>query len=232
MTRPRPTVLAHRGASAYAYQNSLSAFRLAREMGADGVELDIHATTDGALVVHHDPLLEGAGIIAELSLAEVRRVPLPNGEQVPVLADVLAVLGSLQVWIEVKTLPAKFDRALLDAIAAHSAPDRCATHAFDHRIIARLGAQAPKLRRGVLSASRPIDPVAQIRAAGASVLWQESSLTDADLVDSVHRAGMEIIVWTANEPGELARLTTLGVDGLCGNYPDRARVAARLPARP
>ena len=232
MPRPRPTVLAHRGASAYAYQNSLSAFRLAREMGADGVELDIHATTDGALVVHHDPMLEGAGVIAELSLAEVRKVSLPNGEPVPVLPDVLAVLGPLQVWIEVKTLPPQVDQHLLEAIAAHSAPERCATHAFDHRIIARLGARAPKLRRGVLSASRPIDPVAQIQAAGASVLWQESSLTDADLVDTVHRAGMEVVVWTANEPAELTRLTGLGVDGLCGNYPDRARVAVGLPARP
>lgn len=232
MARSRPTVLAHRGASGYAYQNSLGAFRLAREMGADGVELDIHATTDGALVVHHDPVLEGAGVIAEHSLAEIRRVPLPNGEPVPVLSEVLAVLGPLQAWIEVKTLPPQFDLQLLRTIAAHPAPERCATHAFDHRIIARLRAQAPTLRCGVLSASRPVDPVAQIRAAGASVLWQEASLTDGDLVDAVHRAGMEVVVWTANEPAELSRLVALGVDGLCGNYPDRARTAAGLPARP
>ncbi|MGH7590814.1 MAG: glycerophosphodiester phosphodiesterase, partial [Gemmatimonadales bacterium] len=60
---PRPAVLAHRGASGYAYQNSLAAFRLAGEMGADGIELDIHATTDGALVVHHDPAVDGVGVI-------------------------------------------------------------------------------------------------------------------------------------------------------------------------
>lgn len=229
---PRPAVLAHRGASAYVYQNSIAAFRLAREMGADGIELDIHATTDGALMVHHDPMLEGVGVIAGHSLKEVRRVTLPNGEPVPTLIEALEAVGPLQVWIEVKTLPAAHDGRLLEAIARGPHPDRYAVHAFDHRIIARLGASTPTLRRGVLSASRPVDPLAQVVAAGAHVLWQESSLTDGDLVAALHAAGKQVIVWSPNDPEELARLTALGVDGLCSNYPDRARVAAGLPLRP
>ncbi|MFI5235523.1 MAG: glycerophosphodiester phosphodiesterase, partial [Gemmatimonadales bacterium] len=168
---PRPVVLAHRGASGYAYENSLASFRLAREMGADGVELDIHATTDGALVVHHDPELAGLGVISAHTLAEVRRVALPNGEPVPVLEEVLAALGAFTIWVEVKTLPPQFDGRLLAMLAA--GPGRYGVHAFDHRIIARLGRQAPALPRGVLSASRPVDPVAQVTAAGASVLWQQ-----------------------------------------------------------
>ncbi|HEU4763903.1 MAG TPA: glycerophosphodiester phosphodiesterase family protein, partial [Gemmatimonadales bacterium] len=111
-------------------------------------------------------------------------------------------------------------------------PSRYAVHAFDHRIIARLGARAPTLRRGILSASRAVHPVDELRAAGATVLWQEASLTDRELVDEVHAAGGEVIVWTANTPAELARLVAVGVDGLCGNYPDRARTAVGLPARP
>ncbi|MGH7532008.1 MAG: glycerophosphodiester phosphodiesterase [Gemmatimonadales bacterium] len=229
---PRPAVLAHRGASAYAYQNSLAAFRLAREMGADGIELDIHATTDGALVVHHDPALDGVGIIAAHSLAEVRRVTLPNGEPVPTLSEALVAAGDLQVWIEVKTLPARHDGRLLDAIASGPHPERYAVHGFDHRIITRLGALAPALRRGVLSASRPIDPLAQVVAAGAEVLWQESSMTDRDLVAVLHAAGKQVIAWTPNDPDDLARLAALGVDGLCSNYPDRARTAAGLPPHP
>ncbi|MGB7211798.1 MAG: glycerophosphodiester phosphodiesterase [Gemmatimonadales bacterium] len=229
---PRPAVLAHRGASAYAYQNSIAAFRLAREMGADGIELDIHATTDGALVVHHDPALDGVGIISDHSLAEVRRVALPNGEPVPTLGQALQAAGALHVWIEVKTLPAAHDGRLLEAIAAGPHPGRCAVHAFDHRVIARLGALAPALRRGVLSASRPIDPLAQVVAAGADVLWQESSMTDRELVTALHAAGKQVIVWSPNDPEELARLTALSVDGLCSNYPDRARVAVGLPPRP
>ena len=229
---PRASVIAHRGASGYAYQNSLAAFTLAREMGADAIELDIHATTDGALVVHHDPEVEGAGVIAEHSLADLRRVPLPNGEPIPTLDEALVAAGTLEVWIEVKTLPARWDDRLLETITRGPAPPRYAVHAFDHRIIARLGARAPGLRRGVLSASRPIDPVAQVAAAGADVLWQESSLTDAELVTALHTAGKGVIVWTANTPAELTRLVGLGVDGLCGNFPDRTRSAVGLSARP
>lgn len=229
---PRPAVIAHRGASGYAFQNSLAAFRLAREMGADGIELDIHATTDGALVVHHDPEVEGAGRIADHSWAELQRVALPNGEPLPLLPEALAAVGDLTVWIEVKTLPERYDARLLEAIAAGPAPSRYGVHAFDHRIIARLGARAPALRRGVLSASRLVDPLPQMVAAGASVLWQESSLTDADLVTTLHRAGKEVIVWTANTPEELTTLVALDVDGLCGNYPDRTRAAVGLPAKP
>ena len=229
---PRASVIAHRGASGYAYQNSPAAFALARDMGADGIELDIHATTDGALVVHHDPEVDGVGMIAEHSLADVRRVTLPNGEPIPTLDAVLAAAGGLDVWIEVKSLPARWDDRLLETIARGPAPPRYAVHGFDHRIIARLGARAPGLRRGVLSASRPIDPVAQVAAAGADVLWQESSLTDGDLVAALHAAGKGVIAWTTNTPDELARLVGLGVDGLCGNFPDRTRAAVGLSPRP
>lgn len=229
---PRPIVLAHRGASGYAYENSLAAFRLAQAMGADGVELDIHATRDGALVVHHDPELPGLGVIAEHTADEVGAVRLPNGEPVPVLSQALDAVGDLRVWVEIKTLPADRDGALLDALSRGPHPSRYAVHAFDHRIIARLGARAPTLRRGILSASRAVHPVDELRAAGATVLWQEASLTDRELVDEVHAAGGEVIVWTANTPAELARLVAVGVDGLCGNYPDRARTAVGLPARP
>jgi glycerophosphoryl diester phosphodiesterase len=229
---PRPTVLGHRGASAYEYQNSLAAFRRAGEMGADGIELDIHATTDGVLVVHHDPVLDGVGVIAAHPYADIARAVLPNGAPVPTLPDALAAAGEMAVWIEVKTLPAEHDGRLLAAIAGGPHPERYAIHGFDHRIIARLGARAPALRRGVLSASRPIHPVAPVVAAGAEVLWQESTLTDRDLVAELHAAGKQVIVWTPNDPDELARLVAIGVDGLCSNYPDRARVAAGLPARP
>jgi glycerophosphoryl diester phosphodiesterase len=229
---PRPLVLAHRGASGYAFENSLEAFRLARAMGADGVELDIHATRDGALVVHHDPGLTGLGIIAEHTAAEVAGVRLPNGEPVPLLHEVFDAVGDLRVWVEIKTLPAERDAVLLETLARGPHPARYAVHAFDHRIIARLGARAPTLRRGILSASRAVHPVDELRAAGATVLWQEASLTDRELVGEIHAAAGEVIVWTANTDAELARLAALGVDGLCGNFPDRARAAVGLPARP
>src|SRR3954452_25470644 len=96
----RPTVIAHRGASGYEYENSRAAFRRAGMLDADGGELDIHTTRDGGIVVHHDPDTPGLGPIAQLSLAEARQVRIQNGEQVPLLAEVLELVGDRDVWIE------------------------------------------------------------------------------------------------------------------------------------
>ncbi|MEO8449661.1 MAG: glycerophosphodiester phosphodiesterase [Gemmatimonadota bacterium] len=216
-----PDILAHRGVSGHYYENSRAAFRAVRQFGADGAELDIHATRDGKLVVHHDLAVAGVGEISELDWSSLREVRLPNGEPLPLLHEALEHLAGLVAWIEVKALPARFDRLLLEAIDRSGTPERCAVHSFDHRIIRRLGEQRPALRRGVLSASYPIEPVTPIRSAGAVALWQQADLIDADLVALVHAAGAEIVAWTVNDAGVAARLAAVGVDALCGNYPER-----------
>ena len=221
----RPSVIAHRGASGYEYENSRAAFRRAVMLDADGVELDIHTTRDGGIVVHHDPDIPGLGPIAQLSLAEARQVRIRNGEQLPLLAEVLELVGDRDVWIEAKTLPAVFDWELLKILEKGPASARYAIHSFDHRIVYRLGQARPELRRGILLSSYLCDPVSVIRAVGATALWQEWHLIDQDLVNRVHDAECTVIAWTVNEIGDLERLARLGVDGLCGNYPDRIRVA-------
>ena len=90
---PRMHIIAHRGASGYEYENSRAAFRRAVMLDADGVELDVHATQDGALVVHHDADLPGVGPIATLTRAEVRQIRIRNGETLPLLEEVLDLLG-------------------------------------------------------------------------------------------------------------------------------------------
>jgi glycerophosphoryl diester phosphodiesterase len=221
----RPSVIAHRGASGYEYENSRAAFRRAIMLDADGVELDIHATRDGALVVHHDAEIAGFGPIGQLSLHEARQVRLRNGETLPLLGEILELVGERDVWIEVKTLPEVHDDRLFEVMDQGPAPGRYAVHSFDHRIIRRLGAARPSLRRGILLSAYLDDPVAAMRAVGATTLWQEWQQVDQALVNHVHEAGATLIAWTVNEIGDLERLTRLGVDGLCGNYPDRVRVA-------
>jgi glycerophosphoryl diester phosphodiesterase len=224
MPSPQPRILAHRGASGHACENSLAAFREAARLGADGVELDIHAAADGSLVVHHDPAIAGVGPIASNTLPAIRSVPLSDGEPIPTLEEALAALGGLEVWIEAKGLPPSADLDLLGVIARAPFPARCAVHSFDHRIVARLGALRPSLRRGVLSASYPLDPAGPMVAAGATALWQASPLIDAELVESVHSRGGEVIAWTVDDPALARRLAALGVDALCGNYPERLRL--------
>lgn len=221
----RPHIIAHRGASGYEYENSRAAFRRAIALDADGVELDVHATRDGGIVVHHDPEVRGAGPIALLSTAEVVSARLTNGEPVPLLSEVLDLLDGREAWVEVKSLTPHHDAALLAVLSAGPTPSRYAIHSFDHRIVRRLGTTAPWLRRGILLTAYVVDPVAVMRAAGATTLWQAWEQIDEDLVAQVHGAGGTLVAWTVNDMGDLERLGRMGVDGLCGNYPDRIRIA-------
>ena len=194
-------------------------------LDADGVELDVHATRDGAIVVHHDAEIAGFGPIPLLSRAEARQVRIRNGEPLPLLAEVLELVGNREVYVEIKSLPVAHDQELLDVLDRGPAPARYSVHSFDHRIVRRLGDRRPELRRGILLSAYLADPVAAMRGVGATTLWQEWQQVDQELVNRVHDAGFSLIAWTVNEIGDLERMARLGVDGLCGNYPDRIRVA-------
>ena len=217
-------VIAHRGASGYELENSLAAFRAAGAMRADAVELDVHATADGVLVVHHDETLDGRHPIAHQDGVAVRAHRLPNGEPVPTLQESLEAVGPrLGAFVEVKGLAPRFDDVLLDALDHGPNPGAYAVHGFDHRIVRRLGSRRPALRRGVLSASYLLRPLAALEDAGATDLWQERRLVDQSLVDQVHGAGGRVIAWTVDEPEELRLLLAMGVDAICTNLPDVGR---------
>ncbi len=133
-------MIAHRGASAREVENSLAAFRAAGALGADAVELDVHATADGALFVHHDETVGALHHIPHLAAQRVRELRLPNGEPIPTLAEALVAAGpKLQVFVEVKSLAPRFDDRLFDVLAGGPNPSGYAVHGFDHRIVRRLG---------------------------------------------------------------------------------------------
>lgn len=220
-----PLVIAHRGASAYEYENSLAAFRAAVKLGADGIELDIHDTADGALVVQHDPLVDGRPIGA-LSASKVRRHRLKNGEPLPTLDEALAAIGrDCRVFVEVKTLAAAHDAALYRSLDSGPAPAHYHVHSFDHRIVRRLTEGRPALVGGVLSTSYPINLFRQLEDAGASELWQEAPLIDAALTAGAHQRGFRVLAWTVDDPARARELASLGADGLCTNRPDLIRKA-------
>jgi len=221
-----PLVIAHRGASSIELENSLAAFRAAAPQGADGVELDIHATADGELIVHHDETIDGTHI-AQSPARAIAALRLKNGEPVPTLAQALAAIAPrLQVFIEVKTIDPRWDTRLFEVMDRGPNPTGYAIHSFDHRIIRRLADQrGGKLRCGVLSSSYPVRPLAPLEDAAASILWQERTVTDDLLVRTLHDARRRVFVWTVDEPADLARFVEMGVDGLCTNVPARARQA-------
>jgi glycerophosphoryl diester phosphodiesterase len=218
----KPLVIAHRGASSIELENSLAAFRAAAGQGADGVELDVHASIDGELFVHHDPTVMGLPI-AQGRARDLALTQLANGERLPTLAQALTVLGTLKVFIEVKALDAKWDERLFAALDRGPNPGGYAVHSFESPIIRRLREQRPTLSCGILSELPIPNPRQTLEAAKAQTLWPERTLVDERLVQTVHGLRGRIIVWTVDHPDDMVRLVRLGVDGICTNHPERAR---------
>ena len=218
-----PLVIAHRGASGYAVENTVEAIRLAREMGADGVEIDVHACLDGGFLVLHDPLLPDDRSIHDMSLEEAQAALAVTGVQAPTLTEALASAAGLRTWVEVKHLREERDRRFLDVLSAVPDPSLIAVHSFDHRLVRRLGERQSSLQLGILQSARPENPLAAVTTSGAGTLWQEWTLLDRELVSAAREANVEVIAWTVNSAAAARHLTELGVAALCGNYPDRLR---------
>lgn len=229
--RPPPLVIAHRGASGTELENSLAAFRAAASLGADAVELDVHGTADGELIVHHDETIDGTHHIAHSSASAIAQLRLANGEPIPTLSQALAAVAPpLQVFVEVKSLAPRWDERLFDVLDRGPSARGYAVHSFDHRIVRRLGEKRPGLTRGVLASAYLIRPLSAMEDVGASVLWQERTVVDEGLVRMVHgSAGARIFVWTVDDMADMSRFVAWGVDGLCTNHPARGRQAVDAP---
>jgi glycerophosphoryl diester phosphodiesterase len=217
-----PEVIGHRGSPREARENTLPSFARAFAAGADGIELDVHATSDGEVVVHHDavtntrPNDSGPTVrLTEATLLEVRAVSVA-GERIPTLAEVLfAVPESSIVYVEVKA--SGFEREVVHTIRRSGR--RCAVHSFDHRVSRRVGQLAADVPTGILQTSYPVDPIRPLRDAGARDLWQQWELIDAALITRVHEDQRRVIAWTVNDPAVAERLLDWGIDGICTDIP-------------
>jgi glycerophosphoryl diester phosphodiesterase len=232
MANNNPALIAHRGAPREHPENTLPSFARALELGADGIELDVHATSDGVVVVHHDPVPRAPTTeralarrpIAQLTYEQLQTFSVAPGISIPTLADVLTLVGdSAIVYVELKG--ASIERHAIDVIQSSNA--RCAIHSFDHAAIARARSIAPDLRRGLLFSRREAHPAVALEAAGALDAWPEWPLVDQSFVDSVRRVGGSVIAWTVNDVGAARHLASMGVDGLCT---DDIRLVARPSA--
>ncbi|HEV7387238.1 MAG TPA: glycerophosphodiester phosphodiesterase [Gemmatimonadaceae bacterium] len=209
-------MISHRGAHQTLPENSIPAFLRAIELGAEAIELDVHGTRDGELVVHHDREVNApdkpSRRIADLSAAEVRDFPLENGIEIPTLAAVLdAVRPGVTIYVEIKAQG--IEPLVVRQIREH--PATCAVHSFDHRIVKTVKSIFPAVRTGVLQVARHVDPVAALVATGAQDLWQDVSFIDEDLVARAHAINARVIAWTANDAEQWETLRRIGVDGIC-----------------
>lgn len=207
-----PIRIAHRGTHDVFPENSLPAILRSLDSGAQGVEIDVHSTADGTLVVHHDPDLADGRRIREVPASVIRAAQLAPGIPIPTLGEALeAVAGRAILFIETKAEGVEF--ALLRAVRGSGA--EAAVHSFFHDTMRNLKSTMPALRTGILTSGPSGDAVAALHKTGADDLWHQTGDITASVVSDCHRLGKQVIAWTANSQAECTRLADLGVDGIC-----------------
>lgn len=226
----KPKIIAHRGASAHRPENTLAAFQLALDQGADGIELDVMLSADGEMVVIHDEEVDrttnGHGKVRNLTLNQLKALDAGQGESIPTLAEVLDRFGGkFLINIELKNYA-----SILDALPVK---------------VAHLVASRHMAASVLISSFNPINlPRFRQHCAGAKVgllilpgkikhwLWRMFRVdalhphyqdVDALLVSAVQGRGREVNVWTVDDPDQICRLTNLGVDSIITNDPLRTR---------
>ena len=259
-------VVAHRGNSWVAPENTLAAFEAAWRAGADSIELDVHLTADREVVVIHDDTVDattdGSGAVGELSLAAVRALDAGvwfgagfAGQRVPTIAEVLAFLeerAGIELLLELKgSWSADDARLVTEPLAAAGLTGRVVGQSFLPGTVAALAEVAPDLRRGLLvleTASALADvppdlrrhlPDAPTTTALVDLCRELGVVTcnpygpllarQPDLVAALHAAGLEVQVWTLDEPADWATAWAADVDAVITNRPDR--LAGWLAAR-
>lgn len=231
----RVLVIAHRGDSRQAPENTLPAFESAQRLGVDFVELDYLHTADDVPVVFHDECLDrttdacriwgGERIaLAGKSSSDLGRLdagawfdPKFSGTRVSTLAAVLAALPQAMFMIERKSGSAEVLVRVLDEAEAI---DRVVVHAFDWQFLADCRRLRPALAIGALGEKEiKEDRIDEARSLGADVLGWEAGYYSAEAIAWVHRAGMKAWAWTVDEPDLAQRLVSWGLDGLISNVP-------------
>ena len=245
---PATLVAAHRGGAALWPENSLLAFRSALALGVDALELDLHLTADGEVVVLHDPSLDrtstGTGAVRDLKLADLAAVRLKSregavtAERVPTFAQVLDLVAptsaELLPEIKVDTNRQRYsgiEEKVLALIRARGLLARTTIQAFQVETIRRLRELEPTARTMLLVArgdverdrARPAEAVRRARELGATDLGMNHRLIDTDVMSAARAAGIRVAAWTVNEESDIRRMVDLGVDILMSDRPDLAK---------
>lgn len=214
-------IIAHRGASREARENTMEAFDAALEAGATGIELDVHATLDGKVVVHHDPVVtrsDGLNVpVATTPWRQLSGASMEGGYAVPLLSEVLEMVGNrATVYVEIKA--SGIEEAVRHVLDGHEAV-ATAVHSFDHRIPQKFRTLRPETPIGVLSTSYPLDLQGFIGPASPEYFWQHTSMIDESLVNEATRLGCRVFAWTENNPVRARELVAMGVAGICTDLP-------------
>lgn len=245
---PKPLIIAHRGASGHAPENTLSAFKKAMDIGVDYIELDIHLSKDGEVIVIHDATLDrttnGKGPVIEKTLAELQPLDAGSwygdafkGEPLPTLRQVLEqVNGQTKILIEIKSpskgLYAGIEQKTLDLIKEYNAYAWCEMQSFHPQVVENwlaIDTQVTvyQLTVGAMAGISYDDQVRWGNGIGAggrvAGINPSKKFARAKYIKKLQQAGYVCFVWTVNETEEMHELMRKNVDGIITNYPDRLK---------
>ena len=235
----RTLILGHRGASGYAPENTMEAFRLAAEMGVDGFELDVHLTADGRVVICHDPKIDrtsnGQGNIVDYTLEELRTMDFGyhfykeerRGIKIPTLEEVyeLAAPLGLLVNVEIKATDPAIIPACTEIAKRYGMEDKVIYSSFDHFQIDRMKRHDPDAFIAPLYSFNMLKPwnyALDIDAKAVHPKYTQIHSVE-NYVKECHDRGLRVHVWTANTEEEISFLLDAGVDAIITNYPDVAK---------
>jgi glycerophosphoryl diester phosphodiesterase len=237
--KKRPIIIAHRGASGLAPENTMAAFRRAVDLGADWIELDVHQTMDQRLVVLHDFTLRRTARdprpVRAVSLARIRKLDAGAwwdkkyaGQRVPTLEEVLAFSRNrIGVQIELKRGSPFYpgiEKRLLELVDLYADVGRVAVSSFDVGVLETLRGINSVVSLGLLTRNtRPREILNEAKSLKVSSIHVSSHRVTKNILEQVHANGLPVYVYTVNRPSLMKRLLAMGVDGLFTNYPDRLR---------
>jgi len=238
--------IAHRGASAAAPPNTLAAFEKAIELGADGVEFDVHLSADGVPVIIHDftvgATTDGSGRVTDKTLAQLKQLdagshfdPAFAGERIPTLEEVLEAVGSrLLLNIELKTTSLRdngLEPTVITQVEQHGLSDSVLFSSFNPFSLRRAKRIAPHIPVGLLySPGLPLP----LRHAWLAPMFPhearhpEHTMVNTHCMARARRRGYWVNTWTVDDPDDMRRLIGLGVDGIITNVPDVLRSILEL----
>ena len=231
-------IWAHRGASGYAPENTLDAFALAVEQGADGIELDVQMTKDGYLVVIHDEMVDrtsdGAGWVRDYTLQELKRlnasktIPGYKRTEIPALSEVYELFqgNRKRINVEIKTgivFYPGIEEQVLDLTAKMSMEDRVLYSSFDHQTMVNMKKLNPASACGLLYEDGYLGMDRYCRELGMDALHPALyNLQYEGFLENCKKKGIPLHVWTVNEPEHMKVMYQMQVEAIITNYPDRA----------
>lgn len=240
-----PKVIAHRGASAYAPENTMPAFELAYNMGARGMELDVHLTRDGRIVVIHDDTVDrtsnGSGSVNELTYEELLRLDFSKGHEdfnhvrIPLLEEVydFASQTNMFVNVEVKENAFKDEFIIIDKLfeleKRFNMSQNVSYSSFNHYILRDMKKKSSQTSTGILYFCGLVDVWEYASRINADAIHPYyGCLVDTDVISGCHERGIAVRTWTVDDKELISSLVNTGVDSIITNKPDVALVFTYL----